>query len=150
MGQSTDAMLMYGYNIGGQDEWNVQEVDEWGSLTVDWYENDFQGEAEALLLAKVGFTETEYTKGYYDRKRAAEGLVKVKFEVHCSDSYPELVLAAHVITARRGYPELIDMSQLATHPSIAEWDLSLRQALETLGLTPTQPEPYWILASYWG
>ena len=32
MGQRTDAILAYGYDLGGSDEWKVRETDEWGGL----------------------------------------------------------------------------------------------------------------------
>jgi len=36
MGISTDAILAYGYNLGGGDEeWDVREVDEYGGLIPD-------------------------------------------------------------------------------------------------------------------
>ncbi|MFH8751065.1 hypothetical protein ACH4GK_32010 [Streptomyces rimosus] len=63
MGQSTDAMLVYGYHLGGGDSgWELEGLGEYGELPdLPWYgpEGDFQAAAERHLLATLaGFTET--------------------------------------------------------------------------------------------
>jgi hypothetical protein len=160
MGQSTNAVLVYGYNLGGGEiDWLVEEVDgEFGELRLDWFngedesgENDFIEAAEKRLLQAAGFTETDWrADGYFERKREAEARIGVEFESYCSGEYPIYTLAAHVITVHRGDCELLNLDELARMPSDNGWDEKLASALHTLGLTPKQPEPAWLLVSYWG
>lgn len=159
MGQSTNAMLMYGYHLGsGGGGWNLQGLGEYDELpALDWYDpedensEDFQTAAERKLLADIaGFTEQwhENTEGYFDRERAAKARLGVKFDTHCSDDFPMYVLATKVITVYRGEVEEIDPIQdLAVQP---DWDDKLRAALDVLGLNPTQEAARWLLCSYRG
>jgi hypothetical protein len=157
MGVSTDAMLMYGYDLGGDEEWRLRECGEYGELPpLDWWQEsddedapDFIGAAERRLLAEVaGFTETDRrADGYFDRKQEAERQLGVEFESHCSGEYPMWVLSAKTITVYRGYLKVITTDTLAVEP---EWDQRLRAALDALGLQPTQEQAAWLLCSYWG
>jgi hypothetical protein len=157
MGQSTNAMLMYGYHLGGGDGgWDLQGLGEYGELPdLDWYDPDGDGDmitaAERKLLADIGgFTEewTPDSEGYWDRERAAKARVGVEFDSHCSGNYPMYVLATKVITVYRGEVETIDPAQdLAVQP---DWDDKLRAALDVLGINPTQDAACWLLCSYWG
>lgn len=157
MGQSTNAMLVYGYNLGGEEEWLLRDLGEYDELpALDWYnpedeDVDFQSAAEAKLLADVaGFTEQWHSEneGYFERERAAKAKLGVKFDTHCSGEYPMYLLATKVITVYRGSVEEIDPAELAATPP--EWDTNLRTALNTLGLNPTQEAARWLLCSYWG
>jgi hypothetical protein len=157
MGQSTDAILAYGYNLGGEEGWELEGVGEYGEMpTLDWYnpeDDDFQGAAEFRLLAEIaGFTERWHSgnDGYFERERAARARLGVEFDTHCSDSYPMYLLAAHVITVRRGSVQNIDMAALVVEPQTHGWDEKLHAAIRALGITPTQGKPKWILCSYWG
>lgn len=145
MGMSTDAMLMYGYDLGSDESgWKVQQLNEDGELTVG-------DEAESVLLAAVGFTETDWrADGYHERMREAKARIGVTFERHCSADYPEHVIAAHVIKVYRGKSKPIDFAALRAQAAAEDWDGRLASALATLGLKPTQERPQWLLASYWG
>lgn len=156
MGQSTNAMLVYGYDLGSDEEWHVQEAaGEYGELRLDWFnedgEDDFITAAEKHLLQAAGFTETDWrADGYFDREREAKEGLGVEFESYCSGDYPIYTLAAHVITVHRGDCELLNLDELARMPGENGWDGKLAAALRTLGLTPKQPSPAWLLVSYWG
>ncbi|MFD3568477.1 hypothetical protein [Streptomyces sp. NPDC058667] len=159
MGQSTNAMLMYGYHLGSDEGgWQIRGLGEYDELpALDWYDPevedglDFQSAAEHKLLADIaGFTEewAPGLDGYWDRHRAAEARVGVKLASHCSGDYPMYVLATKVITVYRGEVEAIDPARdLAVQP---DWDDKLRAALDVLGLNPTQETACWFLCSYWG
>jgi hypothetical protein len=155
MGQSTNGILLYGYNLaGGDSEWQVREVGEYGELQLDWYDNtsdeadDFETQAEKRLLASVGFTEkwAPGVEGYWDREREAKARLGVEFESYCSGEYPMYALAAKgsVQTAHRGDCDPVDFT---VQP---DWDDKLRAALEVLGMTPTQDKAKWLLCSWWG
>lgn len=159
MGQSTNAMLMYGYHLGGPDGgWEIQQADEFGGLDVNqipWLrlddESDFITQAEQKLLESVGFTETDWqADGYFDRERAAEARLGVTFESHCSGDYPMWVLAAAEMTAYRGDARIVDLAALAQQVADEGWDDKLAAAVEALGITPKQAKPAWLLCSYWG
>lgn len=157
MGQSTNGILVYGYDLGSDaSEWKVREADEYGGLTLDWYgedDDDFWGAAEKRLLATAGFTETDCTvDGYFDREREAKARMGVEFDSYCSDGYPMFVLAAKgsVLTAYRGDCKHVDMVDLVEAPSVNGWDDKLRAALAVLGMTPTQERAQWLLCSWWG
>ncbi|MFL1903116.1 hypothetical protein ACJWDR_29025 [Streptomyces tauricus] len=160
MGTSTNAMLVYGYHLGGGDgEWLLQDAGEYGELpTLDWYTpdsedgDDFITAAEKRLLAQLAdFTETDWqADGYFDRERAAKARVSVEFESHCSGEYPMYLLAAKRITAYRGEAEEIDFPALQAELEQDGADAKLRAALDALGLRPTQERPRWLLCSYWG
>lgn len=157
MGQSTNAILAYGYNLGAdEDGWKLQEAGEYGEPpALPWYDperDDFVEAAERRLLAEVaGFTETDWrVEGYFTREREAKARLGVEIEAYCSDSCPMYVLAAHVTTVHRGWIEHVDPNDLAQRPVAEGWDVSLRAAVTALGITPVQPEPRWLLCSYWG
>ena len=113
MGVSTDAILAYGYDLGGGDEWQVRELDEYGGLIPDTggrvpdpeVEDDYDliGLAERHLLDASGFTETyeDGREGYFGRERAAKEALGVEFETYCSDSSP-MYLSRPRCTRSRG------------------------------------------------
>ncbi|MFF8100157.1 hypothetical protein ACF07S_10335 [Streptomyces sp. NPDC016640] len=159
MGQSTNGMLVYGYDLGGEEEWKIREAGEYGELPpLDWFDPDneegdgFQEAAERRLLAQLAdFTETDWrADGYFEREREAKARLGVEFDTYCSGDYPMYLLAAKVITVYRGSAEEIDMTELAIAPEMNGWDEKLNAAVQALGITPTQDKPKWLLCSYWG
>ncbi|MCP9947226.1 hypothetical protein [Actinomadura madurae] len=158
MGQSTNAVLVYGYNLGGGEiDWLVEEANgEYGELQLDWFDeegdDDFIEMAEKRLLQANGFTETyeDGREGYFGREREAKKALGVEFETYCSGDYPIYTIAAHVITVHQGDCKLLNLDELARLPRENGWDDKLTAVLRTLGLTPKQPEPAWLLVSYWG
>jgi hypothetical protein len=148
MGQSTNGMLAYGYDLGGEEGWKLEGLGEYDELPeLDWYspedeEGDgFQEAAERRLLAELaGFTETwsSGSEGYFEREREAKARIGVKFGTHCSGDYPMFLLAAKVITVHRGSVKDIDMAALAVEPEMNGWDEKLRRAVEALGIAPAR------------
>ncbi|WP_043469014.1 hypothetical protein [Kitasatospora sp. MBT66] len=155
MGMSARAKLAYGYNLGGDDSgWAVKQVDEDGSLAVTWptLNDDGVTEAvEAVLLAAAGFTEMDWrADGYFDRRCQAKARVGVKIVTHCVPDCASHVLAAMEITAELGETRPVDFARLAEQAQVEDWDGRLQRALDTLGLTPTQVRPQWLLCPYYG
>ncbi|MER6559777.1 hypothetical protein ABT300_18985 [Streptomyces sp. NPDC001027] len=162
MGQATDAILVYGYDLGGPDEgWKVHGLGKYGELPpLDWYDedadeddNDFVSAVESRMLAVVaGFTEQcepdARENGYYDRKTAAEKRIGVVTEMYCSHSSPMYALAAHSTTVHRGHIEYLDPDDMLSRPATQDWDSRLVVALDALGLTPLEQRPRWFLVSY--
>lgn len=155
MGNSADAMLMYGYNLGGDDTgWEIVELDEDGCLDrsrLAWLDDDRTEDAETHLLASVGFAEDDWrAEGYFERKQAAERRVGVTFKNHCSGDSPMLVMSAHTITADWGNAQTIDLTALAQLVVDEGMDAKLAAAITALGMTPKQQSPAWLLCAYWG
>lgn len=161
MGQSTNAMLVYGYHLGSSDGgWLVEGAGEYGELPeLPWLDEDnedggdFQESAERRLLAEIaGFTETwsSGNEGYHQREREAKARLGVEFDTHCSGDYPMYLLIAKGITVYRGDVKHIDFAALTAEVQEKGADAKLRAALAALGLTPTQERAQWLLCSYWG
>lgn len=156
MGTSTNAILVYGYDLGSDEEWRVEGAGEYGELPpLEWYdedsEDDFAEQAQNRLLAVLaGFTETDWqADGYYDRQREAEQRLGVEFAYYCSGEYPMYILAAKVITVHRGDIKVVDPPSLVQDPLKSDWNDKLNVAVAALGLTPKQQRPEWLLCSYW-
>jgi hypothetical protein len=153
MGNSADAYLAYGFDLGGGDnEWQVEEADQYGEWRPTWLaDDDYRESVERALLADVGFTETDWqVDGYYARRGEALARVGVELKPHCSGDYPVWMLVTHLVTAYWGDAKAINFTDLERLRTEGEWDAKLRRACEVLGITSKQPEPGWFLASYWG
>ncbi len=127
MGTSTDAILAYGYDLGDPDDWESGP---------DWWDPEAEDEEGDPIDFHTAADE-----------RIPGGL-GVEIVDHCSDRVPHYILAAHTITAARGYPKTVDPAALLALQEDA--DTRLAHALEVLGLKPEQESPAWLLASYWG
>jgi hypothetical protein len=144
MGISTDAILVYGYDLGDDPdcEWwaNRHENDE---------DLDFGTEAEYKMLSGIGFTERWYegNVGHFDRKREAEKNLGVEIVYHSSYDYSMYILAAKEFRAYRGDVTVIKMSDLIVD---SERDKKLRSALNSLEIKPVNEYPQWMLVSMWG
>ncbi|MGW6789996.1 hypothetical protein [Streptomyces chartreusis] len=151
---STNGVLLYGYDLAGGDcDFAVREVGEYGELELDWYDDDgdgFQEQADERLLAAAGFTEVwtpdASENGFYTRRAEALATYGAVFESYCCAECTMYALAAKgsVQTAHRGSCETADFT---VQP---EWDDRLRNILEVLGLTPTQETARWLLVSWKG
>jgi hypothetical protein len=133
MGQSTDGILAYGYNLGGDDDgWAFQQTDKYGGIQLDWFHPgyDFIEEAQHRL------------------EHAGQADLGVEFESYCSFDHTMWILAAKIITANRGVVKDVDMVELVEAPHVNGWDAKLAAPLNILGLTPTQDKPRWLLVSY--
>lgn len=157
MGSATNAILAYGYDLGGPcDKWNLQETDRYGSLHgLDWYDEDadFIEAAETQLLAVIAqftepWTRDAHRTGYHERKEAAKASIGVRLGQHCSRTAPGYLLAVDITTAHRGSPVAVDIDDLNRRRLAYGWDLKLLEALAALHLTPTEYSPAWLLASF--
>ncbi|MET9480963.1 hypothetical protein [Streptomyces sp. NPDC006638] len=120
MGQSTDAILAYGFALPDEVPYEV----EWD----DDYEG-FEEEAEKRLKAA--------------------GITGVHITSHCSHDYPMYLLTTSSRTAWRGSPVIVDPRDMVAAPGADGWDDKLRAGMTLLGLTSEQSAPGWILCSDW-
>jgi hypothetical protein len=150
---SSDVVLAYGYNLGGNEGWRVKEVDKYGDLTVPWYgdgDNDLEGPAEKVLFASIGFAETWETRvddNYSVRLELAKKLVGVEIKTYYSVKHPMFILATKAIKVYEGFVKQLDLKDMTCCPIAGEWDDKLLTALQVLGLTPEQESPGWLLSS---
>ncbi|GCE02198.1 hypothetical protein [Embleya hyalina] len=156
MGVDTNAILAYGYDIGGGEPWRIREATGAnGEIELDWYDPDSDGFIELCrerLMAGVGITARRPPRDEtgFERERAAREALGVEFETYCSDGQPMYLLAAHAIIVARGDIKTIDLDALRAVPGREGWDAKLAAAVAALGITPTQDRPRWLLCSYWG
>lgn len=155
MSQSTNGLLVYGYDLGSEEKWKVREWDdEEYVLNVPWIDSDAEevtdwGEALArqVVTAWNAARGTTYNPGKWSDQEDVLKLAGIEFETYCSDSYPMYVLCAAEAseTAYRG--KCIDVTGkiAASRPA---WDEQLAWALAALGMTPLQGKPAWLLCSY--
>lgn len=159
MGTSPTGLLMYGYDLGGNEGWKLREAGEYGELALHWYDNttdegaeaEFVAEAMRRMLAEiVGFTETdELADGYHERARAAEEALGVVIQHVWTWEVTYYVLAARVVDASDA-PEPVDFDQLERDRIELRFDDRLQAALDALGITPAQERPAWLLSSFYG
>ena len=131
MGQSTDAILWWGYNDLSGQESGVPEyvVEHLQTHPIDHPKFD-RGREEDLGNVL-----------YYVLKDFGVELV-----YHCSGECTMygLAVTASSVRASRGDPK-----QVSTPEPTEEWRATLKRAAGLLGW-PTTQEPTWWLASYWG
>lgn len=134
MGTSTDAVLAFGYDLGSSDDdLKVKEWDaDYGRLDVEWMR---------------GVDETEFAERAEARLKV-NGVTDVKIEIYQSCEVPAymLVIAEETVVVARGEVWPVRPTDLI---SPVEWHDALVRALRVLGVTPTQEEPAWLLASIW-
>jgi hypothetical protein len=159
MSESTDGILAYGYNLGGEEDgWQIAEAGEGGwDWAPEWYDTEnedfpdgFVAAAWSELLVATGLmTEADWdADDRYERQEAAKKRLGVEFVTFCSDSAPMYVLAAHEVTAARGHVQEIDFADLDRQRVAGDWDVKLDRAIKALGVTPKQDRPAWLLVSY--
>lgn len=138
MSVSTDALLIYGYELDYSD--GDPELGE---------------KLEARLLAELaGFTEThkDGKEGFFARQREALGSIPVEIVLHCSVEYPMYILALRMPQheALRGEPIRLGES-LPIIPNKLRDELSTAKSkLERVGVEFNRSEPSWILCSMTG
>ena len=134
MGQSTDAILCWGVDLGADYE------PPWAELAEELgYDDPFEGGAIVHILTdeKIDPLEVDY--------KLTEMCIKVV--EHCHSDYPMYILAAagSITEANRGYPEMIPPHKL----EVTEFQKALfLESLSKLGVK-AHAKPAWILCSYW-
>lgn len=132
MGQSTDAILIYGYDLGGPSEgWKLKDgVDEWDEITLPWITQE--------KLDDIGFEQCVADE------LEKFGITGITVESHCSVNSPMYVIGVNAVRAYRGSPKIV---RGTVTPAEAE---TLTLAMSALGLHPKQEVAGLILCSDWG
>lgn len=161
MGMTSRAHLYYGYALGGQDGWHIEEVaDEFSAWHPAWIEPDLADIAtedgytelveQRLLEVVAGFTEvwTLDDDSYFDRRRDARERVGVELEGHGHYDYRQYVLTTYSKQVGGSTTCQLDFAELDRQRLAGNWDAALERAVQALGITPTQPRGWLIAASY--
>lgn len=164
MGSSPDGYLYYGYSLGGEDEWALEEYDKGEyTLKVGWYEEYVaRAEKEAAKLIDAtdgteGFTIEPYTEGF-------RTMAERRLEQQWPDAPVEFAWIGHLeygtgyilavkesrIWVEWSETKLLDPVQMTWRPAQEGWNDHLRRALGILEVHPTQERPGWLLACGYG
>jgi hypothetical protein len=130
MGVSTDGILCYGVLIDSDDP--------------PWTEADKKAALDDCCDVATYWVAKQLRLLYWWCGTFVDQGIEVV--AHCSDEYPEFILAMHgtVTCASRGYPEAVDPAAMMTEEGRARFVETLRK----LGIV--DPQPQWWLCSYWG
>jgi hypothetical protein len=147
MGQSTNALLYYGFTFADPED---GEPPPWA----DFEDEDGEVDEEDWLCARLGGPtppEVEYSEEtsplylkYWDAKRGFIEALPIAIGIHCSCNYPMhfICIKGTLTTAYRGGPkQLDDLGEDRT------WAATLFDYCNRLGIEPEQPS--WELASLW-
>lgn len=168
MGTHASAYLLYGYDLNGaDDEWRVQEADEWGYLDADQQERLFAREwlddgehdltdalAAHLLLVLPGAEENKVAERDGEWNRLLKDCAGIWFTEYGHHEHRQVALVAAELRGDCYEPKMItDFAADATPPLNSEeadrdfaWAVGV---LAGLWFTPSQEEPRWMLcASY--
>lgn len=164
MGSNPSAHLAYGYDLGSEEDFKAAERGEYGSPKLPWYDTDDEDDedddseptgdfpelAERVLLESIGFTETDWSAdGYFERERAAKARLGVEFTFSGGD-VPGWILIASGSEQSVDWAETILLNPAELAMARTDWDAKLAAALATLGITPTQDGPGWIVFPSYG
>lgn len=130
------AALTYGYDLGGDAQWNIRELDHNDQPRLFWYTNDFYGQATKVLQAAR--IDVELVP-YGDERKGLVGYI--------------LAASADVENGPVSTP--FDIAAIS-RTDLAEHDTRLAAALTALGITPTElkhcrpspARPGWISSAY--
>jgi hypothetical protein len=131
---STDGLLVYGYDLGGDDGgWKFEGLDECGSpFGQEEGEESVDTKLWHRILATVGFKPGDD----YKQEMAAEKAVGVELVRYCSDGSEMYLLAAKTIRAYRGWNVPIDFAELDNQRVEGAWDEKLSRAIQAMGYPP--------------
>lgn len=154
MSDSASGILAYGYDLGGDNDWKLEGASEYGEYNFPWLVEDYswQESAERILLSKIVKFDEKWEDVWrtsaqdWFHKRLADAMKKLRVEIVRYGTYNDdrYILATKAFTAD-DYDCMV--VELATDHAAAG---ILDVALAALDIVPTQQEPKWILASFYG
>lgn len=135
MGTSTDGILVFGFDIGVEDEQPLENILGEGEEFDDFIADE----------AGIEQWSENVSADYWQRRKIAIKSCPVELVTHCSYNYPMYILAVRgtQLTASRGYPEEV----ISLHVDQEKID-SAKNWCETHGIE--WQEPKWLLCSLWG
>ena len=152
MSVSTDAKIFYGiaFEYGYEFPWHDDYIEEWWIYGANGFKHSLElYDTEGNYLNGRKPSREEISRYYGERKSFSKSYpIPVELINYCSSDYPMYALAVPgtVITAKRGYPEVIDTSSLVVDNEKVDAMLKFcnDQGIEL------ERNLSWILASYYG
>jgi hypothetical protein len=137
MGQSTDAILVYGFEMDPADE-SPSFLGEDGDF------EDFVTDEAGVSPWRPGMSAEEKHE-YFTNKQVIIDACPVELVLHCSSDYPMYIMAIRgtQLRASRGYPEVVKSLSVSQEKITAAKQWCLDHGIEW-------KEPEWILCSDWG
>jgi hypothetical protein len=154
---SLSSSIMYGYDLGGREEgfnFTKSDPETYDWIWPSWMEMDDGDEPDdpitqcqdRLRLVIGGFEDSddwrvagEKRDAYYARKKAADELVGVKFDMYGVHDYCGWVVGFQL---HESYGCLEEISFHTTGLPLTEWDYRLSRVLDALEFTlEDQPKP---------
>lgn len=158
MGQSTNAQLDYGFDLGEFDELAEYSHDTY-DLVVPWYDDeakdkygdeaDITDQLYSALYAAIPADSREDTDNPYTQERIVKEHYGVEVQTYQSCEYPRYLLSTHQILVYRGDCKPIDFETLNDLAADGDFDAKLQRVLDVLSLRPKQQKPAWLLTSNW-
>lgn len=144
MSTSTDAILAYGYDLGGGDPWKFTPVDGDGVWLPDWLVPSQLTGAQKAQFDEDGELGTRDLMELA-QKRLDDHDSHIQLVEHCSSAYPSWILAVASYEARRGGPVAVPEAEPGRY--VSPWYQRLVKAQHLLGIT-CPGGPAWLLASW--
>ena len=162
MGSNAYAHLAYGYHLGSGEDFKAAERGEYGEPKLPWLPvdedgdtdySDFAEEVERRLLASVGFTE-EWAPGinFHEREKVAKEQIGVELTHSGHVDYPGWLLIASASETSVEWAQVmtLDPAEMIRQSNRELWDTKLAAAVTTLGITPVQHSPKWLVFPSYG
>lgn len=137
MGMSTDAILVFGFDVGEESDDLYPEILK-----------DYEA-FEELILTESGLKKWDRNcpDDYITYQQKINQSCPIEIVFHCSseDIMAIVAIQGTSITANRGYPEIINPEMFNIDPQ------KIKNAKEWCEKHNIKwQEPHWLLASYWG
>jgi hypothetical protein len=157
MSEDPNGILAYGYDLGGpqiRHGWKLKGASEYGNYELpDWYQqyaSSFIEQVEAILLDKLANFTEEYNLvddvGYRNRRSAAQSKVGMEIVRYGSYAY-----SGYILVVSESLFETPEWGSCPVKPNVIHSASDrLDRALRAMQLDPTQLQPEWILASFYG
>lgn len=154
MGQSTDALLVFGIPLEEETElpWQKdghEDIDDWWLVATGFKATDCPFDADGEYLPGVGRGHPREVAYYEERSQwRATHPLPIEIQVHCHYDCPMYIVSVEgaELCAHRGHPKRLDTLP-ATPPDPERILRFIREYIE-----PEFPEttPAWWLCSMWG
>ncbi len=160
MGMNLDATLAYGYDLGTDEDPKFAEKDRYGQPELDWFDPEAEDEDEGAkgfveqlfnhLYAQIDNPEPAEYDFQRQRQRVAEQHYGVKIAHSGSHEYPGYILIVPIIQESVNWSDTLALDPAVIGEPRPEWDAKLTAVLKTLGITPTQDGPKWLVFPCYG
>lgn len=147
MSTDVDALLVYGYDLGGPGRWNLRGVDRDQAPNFSWW-NPVTGEDGGFMEATAEALQN-YRRTNLDAIVGGLSVVWYGSEVKWTGFDVGYMLAATHYSSYFSHALPISPEAIVQHDR-DKWDRQLEQALTILDIHPLQQEPRWLLAASHG